>query len=82
MNRLVTITLLRALRSAGSEPMPDAALRSVLRLAHPAERFTEADLTTHIRIAEERGWIAGATNELTGPHWLLTEKGKIQAAAL
>lgn len=82
MNRPITITILRALRSAGEEPMPDASLRSVLRLAHPGDRFTEADLTMHLRVAEERGYIAGASDELTGVHWKLTTKGMIDAAKL
>jgi hypothetical protein len=82
MNRPVTLTILRALRSSGEEPLPDASLRSVIRLAHPAERFTESDLTAHLRIAEERGYIAGASDALTGAHWTLTPKGKIHAAPL
>lgn len=80
MNRTLVAFYLRALAAAGDEPMGDATLKAAARQAFPAERWTEADQNTQLRIAEEKGWIAGTADEFSGVLWTLTAKGKLRHA--
>lgn len=82
MNRAIQSFFLRALLAVGDEPMGDATLKAATRQAFPGERFTEADLTTQTRLAEERGWITGTADEFSGVLWTLTAKGRLRAQQL
>lgn len=79
MNRIVQAAFLRCLLACGDQPMPDAGLKSYARQSSPGERYTDADLTTQTRLAEERGWLTGTADEFSGVLWTLTAKGKLRA---
>lgn len=73
--------ILRALLAARG-PLAESVLKSAVRSAFPAVAFTDGDLRSHIRGAEDAALIAGMEDDVAGVLWDLTAKGKIKARQL
>lgn len=74
--------LLKALLAAKETPLSSDQLKSAARGGFPQVAHTEGDLNGYLRDLEEANLIAGTNDEIAGPVWLLTPKGKIRAQAL
>lgn len=77
----VRLWILKALL-ASNGAMPESVLKMSIRTAFPGVSFTDQDMSQAIRWCEEQKFIAGANDELLGPVWDLTAKGKIRAQQL
>jgi hypothetical protein len=77
----IRLWILKAVLAADGA-MPESSLKMSIRAAFPSVAFTEGDLTQAIRWCEEQKYLAGTNDDLVGPIWDLTAKGKIRAQQL
>lgn len=73
------IYALRAISEAGGEPIPESTLRIAVRLAFP--RMLPSDVDGILLSLRSSGYASTADDDLLGPVWLLTTKGKLRVAA-
>lgn len=66
--------------SRWDDPADEAVLHaSIEPRVQPVPMFSE--FRDALKFCEERGWITGVRNELRGPRWALTDKGRAQRHA-
>ena len=81
LERNLRAAILRALLAAKG-PMPETAVKQHLRNVFAHVAFTDGDLLQRIRELETAGIICGTEDEIVGPVWDLTLKGKTRAQQL
>ena len=81
LERSIRSFILRALLSARG-PMGESALKAAIRSSFPNVAFSDGDLMSHVKDAEEALLIAGTNDDVAGMLWDLTGKGKIKAQQL
>jgi hypothetical protein len=81
LKRDIRAGILRALKAARG-PMPEGAVKQHVRNLFAHVAFTDADLQQHLADLEAADLICGTSDEITGPVWDLTLKGKTRALQL
>jgi hypothetical protein len=81
LDRTIRAAILRALLAARG-PMPESALKQHVRNVFAHVAFTDGDLRQRIQELEAANIICGADDEIVGPVWDLTLKGKTRAQQL
>jgi hypothetical protein len=78
MNRLQEIAgwVLDVLRDA-SEPLDEAVLHAQVNM-HLGESAMLSEFADALRLLESNRMVTGLRNELRGPRWLITDKGRAQ----
>jgi hypothetical protein len=76
-------TLLLVLATCGDQPVPEAALVSLVRRHDQHRQPTLADVLDALHAVEAGGYAVGVTDDLTGERsWTLTTKGTHKARGL
>ena len=80
MKAKLNCAILRALLACDGLPMPESALLGAVRALSRPAGLTEGDLLEALHEVEARGFVSGASDELTGERsWILTLKGVLRA---
>lgn len=67
--------VLLCLRQVGDREMPDAALKSAVKVMSQLN-LTNTDLDRRLQVMEEQNLILGVTNPVLGRFWGLTTHGR------
>lgn len=82
IDRDIKTFVLRALIAANDAPMTDSTLKASITTAFQHVAIPAADLTRYLEDMEHAGLLARTEDELLGPVWGFTIKGKNRAQQL
>jgi len=78
LKRAILVSLL----SADGLPFPESALISAVKVSLRPIDPTDGDIFEAMKDVEASGYVAGATDDIAGRSWTLTEKGVHKARQL
>lgn len=79
--KLIRLILL-AINAYDGMPMPEEPLFAAVRMVSGPDKPTQADFSDALKEAEGKGYVAGASDDLSGRTWSLTTAGVHKARAL